>query len=216
MKRREGKALHCERRTWTNTGNCEWLQPSRAILWDIWLTPLCLASKAAASTQAVDERKELEARKRELKKLTDALNAAKENLAATESQQNKLQDEVSILQERQSSASCDLDHSRLRVNYFAHRLKRKSRISGRRCKRKEQNSTRYKEIHRESSELSGIGRPIDHLIHLTVSRLETEANERLQEALNQLLAAGVHKRENDSRAKLRETVSNLKRIFPGR
>lgn len=48
------------------------------------------------------------------------------------------------------------------------------------------------------------------------SRLETETNERLQEALNQLLAAGVHKRESDSKAKLRETISNLKRIFPGK
>lgn len=64
-----------------------------------------LHSKALASTQAVDERKELESRKRELKRLTDALNTAKENLAATESQQGKLQDEVSILQERQTSVS---------------------------------------------------------------------------------------------------------------
>jgi chromosome segregation ATPase len=68
-----------------------------------------LRRKASASTQAVDERKELEARKRELKKLTDALNTAKENLAATQSQQSKLQDEVSIVQERQSSVRPEVE-----------------------------------------------------------------------------------------------------------
>ncbi|KAJ9105029.1 hypothetical protein QFC19_003660 [Naganishia cerealis] len=135
--------------------------------------------KASASSQAVEERKELEARKRELKKLRDTLNTAKENLAATETQQSKLQDEVSILQERQTSLEAQAEDARRNM---------------------QQKRTDLDQIQRDVSR---------------INRLETEANERLQEALNQLLAAGVHKRENDSKAKLRETVSSLKRIFPG-
>ncbi|KAJ9093054.1 hypothetical protein QFC21_006547 [Naganishia friedmannii] len=134
--------------------------------------------KASASTQAVDERKELETRKRELKKLRDTLNTAKENLAATEAQQSKLQDEVSILQERQTSLETQAEDAKNNM---------------------QQKKTELDQLQRDMSR---------------INRLETEANERLQEALNQLLAAGVHKRENDSKAKLRETVSSLKRIFP--
>ncbi|KAL1406860.1 Structural maintenance of chromosomes protein 1 [Vanrija albida] len=44
---------------------------------------------------------------------------------------------------------------------------------------------------------------------------ETEANERLQDILNKLLQAGADKRESEREVRLKETLANLKRIFPG-
>jgi structural maintenance of chromosome 1 len=44
---------------------------------------------------------------------------------------------------------------------------------------------------------------------------ETEINERLQDVYNQLLQAGVDKRENEREVKLKETLASLKRVFPG-
>lgn len=48
-----------------------------------------------------------------------------------------------------------------------------------------------------------------------ISLRETEINERLQDIYHQLLQAGVDKRESEREAKLKETLSSLKRIFPG-
>jgi hypothetical protein len=85
------------------------------------------------------------------------------------------------------------------------------------CRQRGRSWNRFRETLRVSSKLSRFWFSGERSDSICVdSRLETETNERLQEALNQLLAAGVHKRESDSKAKLRETVSNLKRIFPGR
>lgn len=48
-----------------------------------------------------------------------------------------------------------------------------------------------------------------------VRQKETEINERLQETYNKLLQAGADKRESEREIKLKETLINLKRIFPG-
>ncbi|KAL7424073.1 Structural maintenance of chromosomes protein 1 [Cryptotrichosporon argae] len=44
---------------------------------------------------------------------------------------------------------------------------------------------------------------------------ETEINERLQTTYNQLLEAGVDKRQSEREARLKEALSTLKRVFPG-
>jgi structural maintenance of chromosome 1 len=44
---------------------------------------------------------------------------------------------------------------------------------------------------------------------------ETEVNERLQDTFNKLIQAGADKRESERDAKLKETLSSLRRLFPG-
>lgn len=59
------------------------------------------------------------------------------------------------------------------------------------------------------------------LVHKVVAGLiagsikETEINERLQDAYHKLLQAGVDKQEDERERRLKETLSSLKRIFPG-
>ncbi|KAF9479327.1 condensin complex subunit SMC1 [Pholiota conissans] len=48
-----------------------------------------------------------------------------------------------------------------------------------------------------------------------ISKLQVEADEKLQNVYQQLLQAGVEKHENEKEAKLKETLANLQRIFPG-
>jgi structural maintenance of chromosome 1 len=50
---------------------------------------------------------------------------------------------------------------------------------------------------------------------MRIRQKETEINERLQDVFNKLLQAGVDKQESQREAKLKETLSNLKRVFPG-
>jgi structural maintenance of chromosome 1 len=50
---------------------------------------------------------------------------------------------------------------------------------------------------------------------IRIRQKETEINERLQDVFNKLLQAGVDKSESQREAKLKETLSNLKRVFPG-
>jgi structural maintenance of chromosome 1 len=47
------------------------------------------------------------------------------------------------------------------------------------------------------------------------SQTETELNEKLEECLRKRLDAGADQRETEREAKLKETLSNLQRIFPG-
>ena len=47
-------------------------------------------------------------------------------------------------------------------------------------------------------------------------KLEAELNEKLQDVHNKLLQAGVDQRESERDARLKETLSTLQRIFPGR
>ena len=51
--------------------------------------------------------------------------------------------------------------------------------------------------------------------HVSYSRLEAEANERLTEVYHQLLQAGVDKTQSEKEAKLKETLTSLQRLFPG-
>lgn len=46
-------------------------------------------------------------------------------------------------------------------------------------------------------------------------KLEQEINEKLVNVHQQLLQAGVDRKESEREAKLKETLSNLQRIFPG-
>ena len=46
-------------------------------------------------------------------------------------------------------------------------------------------------------------------------QLERELNEKLAETHEKLLQAGVDKKESERDARLKETLSNLQRIFPG-
>ncbi|KAJ8515491.1 hypothetical protein ONZ45_g7107 [Pleurotus djamor] len=48
-----------------------------------------------------------------------------------------------------------------------------------------------------------------------IAQLEAEANEKLQNVYSQLLQAGVDKNESEREIKLKETLANLQRIFPG-
>ena len=46
-------------------------------------------------------------------------------------------------------------------------------------------------------------------------KLQIEADEKLQKVYQDLLQAGVEKHETEKEAKLKETLANLQRIFPG-
>jgi hypothetical protein len=60
-----------------------------------------------------------------------------------------------------------------------------------------------------SCQLSGI------CILILCSTQEREANEKLQDVYQKLLQAGADQRESEREAKLKETLANLQRIFPG-
>ena len=47
------------------------------------------------------------------------------------------------------------------------------------------------------------------------SRLEAELNGRLLEVHQKLMQAGFDQKETEREAKLKETLANLQRIFPG-
>lgn len=88
-----------------------------------------------------------------MKKLTDALNTAKENLAATESQQSKLQDEVSIVQERQSSVRCEFQALDV-VLIVSRQLEAHAEEAGRRLREKR---TELEHIQRDTSRIRLVG-----------------------------------------------------------
>ncbi|KAG7448818.1 condensin complex subunit SMC1 [Guyanagaster necrorhizus] len=48
-----------------------------------------------------------------------------------------------------------------------------------------------------------------------IAQLEAQANEKLQHIYQQLLQAGVDQHESEKEAKLKETLANLQRLFPG-
>ncbi|RDB26948.1 Structural maintenance of chromosomes protein 1 [Hypsizygus marmoreus] len=48
-----------------------------------------------------------------------------------------------------------------------------------------------------------------------ISKLEAEADEKLQSVYNQLLQAGVDRNESEREIRLKETLASLQRIFPG-
>lgn len=48
-----------------------------------------------------------------------------------------------------------------------------------------------------------------------ISRLETETNEKLADVYQRLLQAGMDRTESEREIKLKETLSNLQRVFPG-
>ncbi|KAJ7246598.1 condensin complex subunit SMC1 [Mycena haematopus] len=48
-----------------------------------------------------------------------------------------------------------------------------------------------------------------------IKQLEAQANEQLQNVFAQLLQAGVDKHESERETKLKETLANLQRLFPG-
>ena len=47
------------------------------------------------------------------------------------------------------------------------------------------------------------------------SKLEAEAGEKLEGVYQQLMQAGVDRNESERETKLKETLTNLQRIFPG-
>ncbi|KIM37018.1 hypothetical protein M413DRAFT_448746 [Hebeloma cylindrosporum] len=48
-----------------------------------------------------------------------------------------------------------------------------------------------------------------------ISKLQVEADEKLQNIYHQLLQAGFEKNESEKETKMKETIANLQRIFPG-
>ena len=47
-------------------------------------------------------------------------------------------------------------------------------------------------------------------------KLEAEIDEKLQKVYQDLLQAGVDRNESEKEARLKETIANLQRIFPGK
>ena len=54
-----------------------------------------------------------------------------------------------------------------------------------------------------------------HWPHSPDSQLEQELNEKLNDIYHQLLQASVDRQESEKEARLKETLTNLSRIFPG-
>ncbi|KAG2008796.1 cohesin complex subunit psm1 [Coprinopsis cinerea AmutBmut pab1-1] len=66
-------------------------------------------------------------------------------------------------------------------------------------------------------ELANARQELDNQIaeRTRIQKLEAEIDEKLQSVYQQLLQAGVDKTESEREAKLKETIANLQRIFPG-
>ena len=56
---------------------------------------------------------------------------------------------------------------------------------------------------------------LNRSIKFSPSKLQVEADEKLQKIYQQLLQAGVEKQESEKETKMKETIANLQRIFPG-
>lgn len=52
--------------------------------------------------------------------------------------------------------------------------------------------------------------------YLYFRKLQVECDEKLQNIYQKLLQAGVEKHESEKEAKLKETLANLQRLFPGK
>jgi len=48
-----------------------------------------------------------------------------------------------------------------------------------------------------------------------ISELQAECDEKLQAVYHQLLQAGVERQESEKVAKMKETLANVQRLFPG-
>lgn len=67
----------------------------------------------------------------------------------------------------------------------------------------------------ESRQSSILTFDICMLSDFSFRRLEAETNEKLAEVYQKILQAGVDKNQSDRDVKLKETLSNLQRMFPG-
>jgi len=143
---------------------------------------------------AVTERQQLETLRREKKTLTDALASVQDKIQQASSKQTQLRSEIERLSEREEEVS-----SYNVSKYIA---------DGQTSEKVTSLSTQADEIKTE------IDRAQEERIR--IRQKETEINERLQDVFNKLLQAGVDKSESQREAKLKETLSNLKRVFPGK
>jgi structural maintenance of chromosome 1 len=142
---------------------------------------------------AVTERQQLETLRREKKTLTDALASVQDKIQQASSKQTQLRSEIERLSEREEEvSSCNVS------KYIAD----------------EQTSEKVTSLSTQADEIkTEIDRAQEERIR--IRQKETEINERLQDVFNKLLQAGVDKSESQREAKLKETLSNLKRVFPG-
>ncbi|PPQ98373.1 hypothetical protein CVT26_013579 [Gymnopilus dilepis] len=67
------------------------------------------------------------------------------------------------------------------------------------------------------SELANVRQELDNQQseRARITKLQVEADEKLQAVYQQLLQAGVEKQESEKEAKLKETLASLQRLFPG-
>ncbi|KAF8156010.1 condensin complex subunit SMC1 [Crassisporium funariophilum] len=95
----------------------------------------------------------------------------------------------------------------------------------------EKKTTRTEELHAQTAkkdeleeqiaslqtELANVRQELDNqqAERSRVSKLQVEADEKLQSVYHQLLQAGVDKHESERETKMKETLSNLQRLFPG-
>ena len=56
---------------------------------------------------------------------------------------------------------------------------------------------------------------LDRSMIFSSSKLQVEVDEKLQNIYHQLLQAGVERQESEKETKMKETIANLQRIFPG-
>ncbi|PPQ75489.1 hypothetical protein CVT24_013353 [Panaeolus cyanescens] len=74
-----------------------------------------------------------------------------------------------------------------------------------------------KKIHTLQTELETVRQELDNsqAERARITKLQTEADEKLQKIYQSLLQAGVDKQESEKEARMKETLANLKRLFPG-
>ncbi|KAH6918179.1 cohesin complex subunit psm1 [Coprinopsis sp. MPI-PUGE-AT-0042] len=106
---------------------------------------------------------------------------------------SQLQDKVKGFQERQRSREEDIETQSTRRAEFEEKLQELQ------------------------DSLSAAKQELDNQVaeRAKISKLEAEVDEKLQGIYQQLLQAGVDKHESEREAKLKETLANLQRIFPG-
>ncbi|KAL4072467.1 RecF/RecN/SMC [Scleroderma yunnanense] len=152
--------------------------------------------KASASVFAVAERQSLETLSREEKTALRTLDQLRTKSEEMDTKRNKLNEDATIQGERKNEleekvASLQADLTRAKQEYDKHQSER-TRI-------------RFGFAPNQSTIIS----------QLSNSRLEAETNEKLADVYHRLLQAGVDRTESEREAKLKETLANLQRIFPG-
>jgi len=172
--------------------------------------------KAQASILAVEERQTLEKLTREEKTSSRTFSQLKDRQEEFEQKRASLRENSSLYEEKRTDVrpfTCSHQRRTLTYRPLSWRIKSKRTASN---YEKSSNNSRTNNL---SGHASSMASTVFWWLYPQLiydgSRLEAELNERLLEIHQKLMQAGFDQKETEREAKLKETLANLQRIFPG-